>query len=344
MDLFIKNPKILIIQTAFIGDVILTTPLIEVLKKKYPDAIIDFITIPKSKNLLETNPHIRNLIIYDKREKDRGIRGIFKFSKFISSEKYTICITPHRSLRSAILTRSSGATLRIGFDLTAWKGAFTHLVFYKTDIHEIERNLSLLNTLGIKSDRIPPVLYADNEDVVHVNKVLNDAGIKNNSTPLALAPGSIWPTKRWPEEYFEKLCQIIAQKAGNIVLIGGEDDRPLCERISHTSEAATSVAGKLSLRQTYHLLKSCSALLTNDSAPLHLGQAAGISVYAIFGPTVPSFGFAPFGEHSYVIEQKELNCRPCGIHGGKKCPTKTFDCMLRLKPEMVAEQIATEYK
>jgi ADP-heptose:LPS heptosyltransferase len=101
-----------------------------------------------------------------------------------------------------------------------------------------------------------------------------------------------------------------------------------------------SFAGELSLRQSYHILNFCNALVTNDSAPLHLGMAADVYVFAIFGATVPAFGFAPFGEKGIVIEQHGLKCRPCGIHGGNVCPVKTFDCMIRTTPEDVFNKVS----
>jgi heptosyltransferase-2 len=119
------------------------------------------------------------------------------------------------------------------------------------------------------------------------------------------------------------------------LLLGGSEDRSLCIEIMQEIPGTISVAGDLNIRESTFLLSRCIGLLTNDSAPLHMGLAAGIPVYAIFGATIPEFGFAPIGENDRVIEYKDLHCRPCGAHGGKKCPTGTFDCMLKILPEEV---------
>jgi heptosyltransferase-2 len=330
--------KILIIQTAFIGDVILTTPLIEVLVDTYPNSEIDFLTIPNSRVLLDSNPHINNLIVFDKRGRDRGIHNLIKFGKKLSAHQYDLCITPHRSLRSAVLTRMTKAKIRIGFDRSAWKSAFTDSISYNPDSHEVERNLSLLSAIGIEVEKSAPVLYDTEEDLEVVNSLMMDHNL-NGKHLLAVAPGSVWPTKRWPETYYADLCKQMSNNDIRVVLVGGNEDIDLCQTISEDSGHIVNLAGKLNLRQTYSLLKKCAGILTNDSAPLHLGMAAGIKVFAIFGPTIPEFGFAPFGPKSTIIENRDLKCRPCAIHGSKKCPVKTFDCMKTLTPESVKSEI-----
>ena len=327
--------KILIIQTAFIGDVILATPLIEALKRELPDSQIHFLTIPKAVNIIENNPHVTKIIEYDKHKRDKGILGLYHFGRKIKREAYDICLTPHRSLRSAYLTRKTRAQKRIGFDRSAWKGAFTDIIIYPRSKHEIERNLSLLAALDIKSETIKPFIYPTEEDINHVETLLTGADITTGLPLFAIAPASVWPTKRWPTEYYARFCQLVAGANLVPVLIGGAEDSTLCAEIQHTCKEARIFAGRLTLRQTCYLLQKCAGLLTNDSAPLHVGQAAGIPVYAIFGATVPQFGFAPRGKQDLVIENSNLACRPCSIHGQYKCPTGTFDCMLSLKPQEV---------
>lgn len=334
-----KSKNILIIQTAFIGDVILTTPVIEELVNEYPGVKIDFLTIPKSRNLLESNPHLTNLIIFEKRGKDRGLKGLMRVGNVLKNNHYDVCITPHRSLRSAILSWMTKADIRIGFNRTAWKRAFTHLVTYDSKIHETDRNLSLLTILGLKKQRIFPTLYSTDSDKKNVEILLG--GLEHTKDPylIAVAPGSVWPTKRWPEKYYVKFCQLVEENGSIVLLVGGPEDQSMCQRIASQSKNVISTAGKLSLRETYYLLTQCSGILTNDSAPLHLGMAANIHVFSLFGPTVPEFGFAPFGSKSTVFENRKLACRPCSIHGGKKCPIKTFECMESLNPEIIASQV-----
>ena len=148
--------KILIIQTAFLGDVILTTPLIPAIKKIMPSGKIDFLTIPGSVNILENNPGINEIIIFDKKGRDRGLRGLINTGKRLAQTGYDLCVTPHRSLRSAYLSYASKAQTRIGFDSSAFRPAFTTIIKYRPDLHEIQRNLSLLQPLQSKISVLKP--------------------------------------------------------------------------------------------------------------------------------------------------------------------------------------------
>jgi heptosyltransferase-2 len=334
-----KNNKILIIQTAFLGDVILTTPLVAELRKIFPSGLIDFLTIPKSVNILENNPDLNEIIVFDKKGIDRGLSGLYKMGKLLSNKSYDFCITPHRSLRSAYLSYATGAKTRIGFNRSACKKAFNHIVKYRADFHEIKRNLSLLESFNSDIKLSLPRIFPTEDDKKIIDQLIIDKNINIKSRIFALAPGSIWPTKRWPESYYAEICNKLVRDGYQPVLIGGPADKELCNIILKGCQAAQSLAGEITLRQSTYFLMQCAGLLTNDSAPLHLGMAAGIPVYSIFGATVPEFGFAPIGEKSKVIEYKNLACRPCGIHGGNKCPTKTFDCMLKLKPDKVYDEI-----
>lgn len=333
--------KILVIQTAFIGDVILTTPLIEYLIREFHEAAIDFLTTPNSANILESNPHISNLIIFDKNGRDSGFKGLIRIANILKNKHYDICITPHRSFRSAYLTWRTGAAMRIGFNRAFWKIAYTHLVRYERTLNEIERNLSLLAPIGLNKPITAPVIYSTPEDERKVSRLLDDLNKSGSKRFFAVAPGSIWPTKRWPEEYFKRFCQVFKGKESIVLLIGGPDDDNLCRRIADREKHVITLAGQLSLRETYYLLTRCTGILSNDSAPMHLGLAAHIHVFALFGPTVPEFGFAPFGPKSKIFENQELACRPCAIHGGKKCPIKTFDCMKSMLPEKIASEVLT---
>lgn len=310
-------------------------PLIELLKEKFPGAGIDILLRPEARNLIETNPDLGEYIVFDKHKTHRGFGGLRTMIRRLADKKYDLCITPHRSWRSAYLTLKTKAPKRIGFDRSAWKGAYTDIVPYYQSDHEIERNLSLLKPLAIHSRIRRPKIYPSAEDKQYAESCLNFTGNKM----VALAPGSIWPTKRWPASYFSELAGLLNEKGYYVVLIGGKDDYPLCEFISDNGRQGQNLAGYLSLRQTCHILTLCSCLVTNDSAPLHLGTAAGIPVIAIFGPTVPEFGFSPIGTVDGVIELKGLQCRPCGMHGHRKCPVKTFACMEQVTPGMVWQEI-----
>jgi heptosyltransferase II len=335
------DQTVLLIQTAFLGDVILTTPLISALQEKLPGCSIDFLTIPNSQEIVETNPAIRRVIVFDKRNRDRGWKGLRRMGRLLAGNNYTVCITPHRSWRSAYLTRCTAAPVRVGFDTSAGSSAFTHVMKYRQDRHEIERNLSLLEPLHIRIEPLRPVIHPGPEDHKTAENHLAGFASASSGPLLAVAPGSIWATKRWPEEHFRSAIRALIGQGFRIALIGSREDAGLCNSIAAGLENCRVLAGELTIRQTYCLLKFCRGLLTNDSAPLHLGMAADIPVFAIFGATVPGFGFAPFGEKGYIFENSEVSCRPCGIHGGSRCPVKTFACMETIMPQQIVNKIST---
>jgi heptosyltransferase II len=330
---------ILVVQTAFIGDAILTLPLVQSLKKNYPAARIDIVVIPRTAEVFSNHPDISNIFSYDKRNTDRGIGGFFRFRKKLLKCRYDLALVPHRSLRSALLTASLRPAKSICFDRSAGKWLFDLQVHYRSKLHEIDRNLSLLHPLGIRNIlSTVPQLYPSQED----QKIINGWWKKwefGKDRVVAIAPGSIWATKRWLPERFAATAKYFVQKKYCVVLIGGNEDRRLCEDICTQAEddKVKVAAGELSLLQSAELIRRCNVLLTNDSAPLHLAAAVQTPVVAIFGATVPQFGFAPRGKHDVVLGIDGLACRPCAIHGGNRCPIGTFDCMNRMSVQTVVQ-------
>jgi heptosyltransferase-2 len=334
--------KILVIQTAFIGDAILTLPLIQALKLNYPKSSIDVIVVPRTAEIFANHPAISQTFQYDKRGNDRGLKGLWRLRTKLRSQNYDLVIVPHRSLRSALLTWLLRPTMSIGFDKSAGYWLFKNTVRYNLSAHEIERNLSLLIPLKLPDVATGlPRLYPSKQDIQIVDSMLNAYGLNRNKNILAVAPGTIWNTKRWPSDRFAAVCGQIASENIAIVLIGGKEDTALCTEVIEAAQAKNifSVAGKLSLLQSAELIRRCKVLISNDSAPMHLAVAVGTPVVAIFGATVPEFGFGPRGPLDVVIETKGLQCRPCSIHGGTMCPIKTFECMLSITPEIVVNKL-----
>jgi heptosyltransferase-2 len=329
--------KILIVQTAFIGDVILATPLAEAAQQIFPDCQIDFMTIPAAANLLEKNPFINRVLTFDKRGKQRGWRALWKLAKSLQAENYDLALVPHRSLRSALLVRLAKIPQRLGFDRSAGSWLFTQRVPYLQK-HEVERNLDLLRVFNTHFATPSPKIFWDENDEQIVAQLQKNA--VNSDWLIALAPGSVWATKRWPAQRFIELAQrLIGETGAFIYLIGGATDAEICAEISaalHNNSVNT--AGKLSLRQSAALLDGCKILVSNDSAPTHLGVTTRCKVVTIFGPTVPAFGFAPFGREHVVIE-RELSCRPCSSHGGNRCPLGTHACMWEISVDEVFKAI-----
>ncbi|MDK9699246.1 MAG: glycosyltransferase family 9 protein [bacterium] len=320
-----------IIQTAFLGDVVLTLPLLEEIQSRWQGSELQFICRPEAASVIETAPGIIDVAVYDKRGKQAGLSGWLTICNRIRNFQPELVLCPHRSVRSVLLAGCSSARERIGYDRAVRVPGFTKRVKYRKDVHETARLLDLLtpltNVLGVP--RIPNIHLTD------ADRARADAMIPAGSGKwVAIAPGAVWHTKKYPTDRYARVAALLSQQGYRIVTIGGPDDKQLCEQVASAGKGI-ACGGLLSPRESAAVLAKCAALLTNDSAPLHLGQAVGTPTIAIFGATVPGFGFGPQAPFDEVIGI-ELSCRPCAIHGGNQCPMKHFRCMLNLAPEQVA--------
>ncbi len=329
--------KIVIVQTAFIGDVILTTPLIRVTAESFPGAEIHFITIPASRNTVETLPYISKLWIYDKRGEDAGPGKLFRFSGLLKQEKIDLALVPHRSLRSALLVYFAGIPKRIGFDRSSGSFLFTDKVKYPVQGHEIERNLKLLDNINIRplSKELPEV-FPDRADENEVSKWLESHSLVKDQPLICLAPGSIWFTKRWIPGYWARLADRLREKKFEVVFIGSSNDKPLIDDIiAELNCEVHNSAGLFTIRQSAELIRRSRLLISNDSAPTHIGVAVKTPVLTIYGSTVPEFGFFPYGDGDRFTGVEGLSCRPCTDHGRYRCPLKHFKCMHDLGPDRI---------
>jgi heptosyltransferase-2 len=322
----VKGEAVLVIQTAFLGDVILTTPLLAALAREHGP--VDLITTPAAAALVERHPAVRRVIRYDKRGKDRGAGGFLRLVNEIRNGGYRRVYLPHRSWRSGALAWLGRIRERIGFH-DGSSIFYTSTVERPESGHEVERLL----TLAGRGEEPPVKIVVDPEDQRHADRWLADHGISGDF--IALAPGSIWGTKRWP--YYGELAGRLTLPA---VIVGGTEDRALGEQIVAASGGrARNAAGELSLRGSVALIGTARMLVTNDSAPLHMATATGTPVVALFGPTLPSFGFGPRGSGDRVVEHDHLACRPCSAHGPEVCPLGHHRCMREVGVDQVIEAI-----
>lgn len=320
--------RILIIQTAFIGDVILATPVISELKRLFPQAEIDVLVKKGNVSLLENDPCINRLFQFDK--KTGKISEMLRLRKEFKSRRYDLTVNLHRFGSSGILTLLSGAKKTYGFKKNPFSVFFTKRFEHQIGdgTHEVERNLSLIKEFGAEK-RVRPKLYTgkDAEDFVHSYKA---------EPYYCLAPASVWFTKQLPEEKWVELLILKGSKT-KIFLLGGSEDTALCQRIIDRSGVKTAVnlAGKLNLLQSAVLIRDAKRTYVNDSGPLHLASAMNAPVTAFFCSTTPDFGFGPLSEDSEVIESSEKpDCKPCGLHGHLACPKGHFDCGKRINVTM----------
>lgn len=323
--------RFLIIQTAFLGDAVLTTPLFEAIRKSYPSAKITLLCTPENQQLFESNPHINELLAMDKRGRERRVFSIFRWAQRLKN-RFDIALLPHRSFRSALIAWLAKIPVRIGFENSEGRFLLTEKVPFDWKMHDAERNLTLLNALGIASSS--PKFFVPQLSPQNLSELLST--FPKDAPWIGINPGSVWKTKQWlPERFAEVADALIEETNCKILLFGSEKDAEAVNAVvSAMKHVPVNFCGKTDLKTLAWLIAKCSLFITNDSGPMHIACAADVPVVAIFGPTTRELGFFPYGKKSKVVEL-DLPCRPCSLHGGEKCPLKHFKCMREISAEMV---------
>jgi heptosyltransferase-2 len=324
------NPEgTLVIQTAFLGDVVLTTPLLASLAAKHGP--VDVLVRPEAVPLVETLPFVRHPLAYDKRGQDAGLRGWHRMAVKLASQGYRRAYLPHRSFRSAALARWARIPERIGFEDSASAWLYTKAVPRPRGLHESERLLALA---GARPLAPPPIqITLTEDDRAQAYAWLASHGVGDGFA--ALAPGSVWGSKRWLG--FAELVKLLP---GRVVVVGGSDDITRGQELVDVApDRVVNAAGALGLRVSAAVLERAGVLVTNDSAPLHLASAVGTPTVALFGPTVPAFGFGPKAPRSAIVERSDLECRPCSDHGPERCPLGHHRCMREIPATVVRDAI-----
>jgi heptosyltransferase-2 len=326
----------LVLQTAFLGDAVLTTPLIAHLATLGP---VDVVATPESAGLLANNPAIRRLVAYDKR-RDRGMGALLRLAAGLRTrEPGATAYCAQGSMRTALLARSAGYRSVVGFDSSPGRWLYTRRVGYDESRHHAERLLRLAigDVAAVPPDAMRPRLHPGTAERTAVDELLGR--LDGHGPIVALAPGSIWATKRWPG--YPGLAADLVDQA-RIVVVGSAGDGELASAVVHAARGkALDATGRLSLLASAELISRCAVLVTNDSAPQHLASAMGIPTVTVYGPTVPEFGFGPLAPGSTVVGHPGLTCRPCDHHGPMACPLGHFRCMLDLDVETVAAATRT---
>ena len=310
----------------------LTTPLFEALAARHGP--VDVVTTPAAAPLIETHPAVRRVIPYDKNGRDRGLAGLLRLARSLRAERYECAYLPHRSLRTALAAWLARIPQRVGFD-DGWRSLYTDVRRRAKQGHEIDRVLALA---GVAVHRARPTLHVTLADHAATEGFLREHAIPERF--VALAPGSIWGSKRWP--YYRELAERLAERAGIVVVGAAEDARlaaEITEAVARAGGRAVSGCGRLSVRQSVEAIRRAAVLVTNDSAPLHFAQAVDTPTVAIFGSTAPSFGFGPRGPRDQVVELEGVPCRPCSPHGPPRCPLGHHVCMKSLSVQDVLQAI-----
>jgi len=324
--------RVLVIQTAFLGDAILGTVLLERIHADHPDAQIDYLVRKGNESLFVGHPFLNSVFTFDK---SRKFSDLVRLGRLIRRRHYAVVYNAQRFASSGMLTAISGAKETVGYGNNPLSFLFSKRVKHRmgpefSQVHEVDRLLDLYFEAN-GTVRGLPKLYPTDEDENAV-KTLTVGDF------VTIAPASVWFTKQWPENKWKELIDALPT-AMKIYLIGGHSDSDLCQRIASTSTKEVVVlCGKLSLLQTASLMQKAKMNYANDSGPVHVASAVNAPMVAVFCSTIPGFGFTPLSTVSFSFETKEkLNCRPCGIHGHKACPKKHFSCAQTIDANQIAK-------
>lgn len=329
--------KILIIQTASLGDVILATPVVEKIHNSFPESKIDFLLKYGYQDIFKEHPFIRRVIVWDKSEKK--YHHLKELIQVIRERKYDTVINIQRFASSGLITVLSGAKTKIGFNKNPFSLFFTKSVKHELNnvgigLHEADRNLKLVEDLTKDLKKYSVKLYPSAHDNAKMSPYKTKAYI-------TISPGSLWFTKTFPEKKWIEMISLV-ETSLNIYFLGSKDETDLCDSIIMKSKHPNclNLAGKLTFLESAALMKDAVMNYTNDSAPMHLASSVNASITAIFCSTLPEFGFGPLSEKSFIVQtNKTLKCKPCGIHGLNKCPEGHFDCALTINKQQLLENI-----
>ncbi len=310
----------------------MSTPIFKGLHEIWPDALIDVLVIPETAAVLNNNPYINRVFNFDKRKKLNKLRSFLPLILKLRKNKYDISFSIQSSFTSSLIMLMAGIKNRVGYSR---QKLITRKIAIDRSLHIRERVLMLIEDFSDKTFNNETAVFCSELDSRKAKSITVSNG---NSKKIAMAPASVWATKKWPENYFVELLK----KCGNysIYLIGGPEDYNLCEAIINQTGLSNiaNYAGKLSILESCALIKEMDLLICNDSAPLHMANAVNTNVFAFFGPTVKAFGCYPYRSGNKILEL-DLDCRPCSKHGGKRCPKGHHNCMLDVKPDFVFKEI-----
>lgn len=328
--------QVLIIQTASLGDVILSTALAESLHAKFPDISIDYLIKKGYESLFAGHPFIRNVLILDKRQ--HKYLNLIRIAVSVRKTRYDAIINIQRFFATGFITALSGSPIRSGFDKNPVAFAYTHKAAHHIgdkdqSRHETERNQHLIDWLpGVQISK--PALYPSKSDFSMVQQW-------GKGGYITISPASLWFTKQFPVsgwiEFADKLPGDLL-----VILLGASNDQDICNQITGRTRhpQMVSLAGKLGFLQSAAIMKGALMNYVNDSAPMHLASAVNAPVTVVYCSTIPAFGFGPLSDDSGVIEAlPSPACRPCGLHGHRECPEGHFKCALTIKSEQLLTRL-----
>jgi heptosyltransferase-2 len=329
----VAPPRILLVRFSSLGDVLLTTPLIRVLRARHPAATLTALTKQEWAPLLSANPHLDEVITIA-----RG-QSLVPLARAIRAADFTHRLDLHASVRSRMLRLLVPGTWQ-GFDPR--RRERTALIRgrenrYRDHLPVPERYFEAARALDVQPDDKPAELFVSPAAEARAEEWLTRHDLSGEL--VACAPGAAHATKRWPTDRWHELLTALTALGRVPIIIGGPAERELGRQLVKAVEGrAASAAGELDLQATGALLQRTRVLVSGDTGAMHMATAVGTPVVALFGPTVEAFGFFPYHAAASVI-QREMPCRPCSSKGSPRCPLGHHRCMTEIQGDQVLEAI-----
>jgi heptosyltransferase-2 len=328
--------KILLVQTSFLGDTILSTPLIAALKKLHPEAEIWMMTTPLAATLVKRDPLLSGVIPFAKRDAEKGLKGLLRQAQQLHKQNFDRVYSLHRSARTSLLLALSRIPERIGFDSAKLAFLYHTTRARPQNLHDVRRNLALLEN-GSQNPELPDQLRLFAPEKSELNPTLISKIATLNSY-IVMVPGSAWETKRWSAAGYHEVTEYLTKKGFIVVLLGSKEEVEVCKEVAGNLEII-NLAGRGDLDSALYLTSHARLMICNDSMALHMASACKIPTVAVFCATVPEFGFGPWQNQALIVEKKDLNCRPCARHGSRQCPNQSRACMDELPATEVIKAI-----
>lgn len=332
--------KTLVIRFSSIGDIVLSTPLLRVVRAKFPDGQLDYVTRKDYAELVKSNHNLNYTYEFDA---STGFEGLRQLKKRIKAERYDLIVDIHDSLRSKYLRSILGVNQVVAVNKRIVER--TMLVklkknMYKEIVSVADRYIESLKPLGIGNDKKGLELHIPDEVLFQVSGKIAALKLNRFEKTIGLCPGARHFTKRWPAERYAELgIRLAKEHDAKVLVFGGPSDAGVCSYVADSiqqqagPERSTNFCNQLSLLETAAAMEFCDFLVTNDTGLMHIATAMHRKLVVLFGSTVKEFGFFPYTANGIVLEREGLYCRPCSHIGRAQCPEGHFRCMNEISVE-----------
>lgn len=321
--------KFLIIRFSSIGDIVLTTPVIRCLRKKYPDAEIHYLTKAAFEPILHANPYINKIHIL----KD----DINPVIEELKGEEFDYIIDLHHNVRTLRIKKALKKVKAFSFNklnVQKWLLVNTKVINMMPDKHIVDRYMDTVKSLGVTNDGKGLDYFVPVDDRIDM---ANDIPLSHSHGYIGIVIGAAFNTKKLPVEKLKELCSKIDHP---IILLGGKEDHDVARELVKVDEVKIyNACGKFNINESADLVKNAKLIITHDTGLMHIAAAFKKNIVSVWGNTVPSFGMYPYQTTYEAIEVNKLWCRPCSKLGYAKCPLGHFKCMNDISTDGIVSKI-----